>query len=141
MDKKLRQVTDNIHGTIYLSELESRMMSTPFFYRLNDIYQSSTVYLTFPTNRTKRYEHCLGTLELASKMLFSATANAPQKVRTSFLSSLADELTVILTQLPQSSPTHEPVYFQSSTEILGKYFSASYKSLDVAKDSALELLK
>lgn len=70
MENKMRQVTDNIHGTIYLSALESELISTPYFYRLHDIYQSSTVYMTFPSNRTKRYEHSLGTMELASSMLF-----------------------------------------------------------------------
>lgn len=73
---KKRQVTDNIHGTVYLSELESDLISTPYFYRLNDIYQSSTVYMTFPSNRTKRYEHSLGTMELTSSMLFSSINNA-----------------------------------------------------------------
>lgn len=75
-DIKLRQVTDNIHETIYLSGLESEFISTPFFYRLHDIYQSSSVYTAFPTNRTKRYEHSLGTMELAGEMLFSAVSNA-----------------------------------------------------------------
>lgn len=76
MGKKLRQVTDSIHGTIYLSELESELISTPYFYRLHDIYQSSTVYMTFPSNRTKRYEHSLGTMALASRLLFSSVTNA-----------------------------------------------------------------
>lgn len=38
MENKMRQVTDNIHGTIYLSALESELISTPYFYRLHDIY-------------------------------------------------------------------------------------------------------
>ena len=74
--KKLRQVTDNIHGTIYLSDLESELISTPYFYRLHDIYQSSTVYMTYPSNRTKRYEHSIGTMEIASSMIYSAISNA-----------------------------------------------------------------
>lgn len=88
MDNKLRQVTDNIHGTIYLSSLESEMISTPYFYRLHDVYQSSTVYLTFPSNRTKRYEHSLGTMELASSILFSAVSNAHKKTRGRFFKQL-----------------------------------------------------
>ena len=52
--EKIRQVTDNIHGTVYLSTLESELISTPYFYRLHDIYQSSTVYMTYPSNRTKK---------------------------------------------------------------------------------------
>lgn len=31
MQTKIRQITDSIHGTIYISELEHMMMSTPFF--------------------------------------------------------------------------------------------------------------
>lgn len=77
----MRQVTDSVHETIYLSELEAELIATPYFYRLHDIYQSSTVYMTFPSNRTKRYEHSLGTMELASSMLFSAVSNADQQTR------------------------------------------------------------
>lgn len=88
MKRKMRQVTDNIHGTIYLSELESEMIATPYFYRLHDIYQSSTVYMTFPSNRTKRYEHSLGTMELASSMLFSAVSNANQDTRDELFKKL-----------------------------------------------------
>ena len=68
----VRQRTDSIHGTIYLSGLESQLTSTPFFYRLHDVYQSSTVYLTFTSNHVKRYEHSLGVMALASDMLFAS---------------------------------------------------------------------
>lgn len=89
--KHTRQRTDIIHGTIYLSELETELSSTPFFYRLHDIYQSSTVYLTFPSNRTKRYEHSLGTMALASEMLFSSITNASPDVRHAFFEQLNNE--------------------------------------------------
>ena len=88
MNNKLRQVTDKIHGTIYLSALESEFISTPYFYRLHDIYQSSTVYMTYPANRTKRYEHSLGTMEIASNMLFSAVSNADKACRIKFFNEL-----------------------------------------------------
>lgn len=88
MGKKLQQVTDNIHGTIYLSNLESEMISTPYFYRLHDIYQSSTVYMTFPSNRTKRYEHSLGTMELASTMLYTAVLNASTETKSMLFEKL-----------------------------------------------------
>lgn len=84
----MRQVTDRVHETIFLSELESELIATPYFYRLHDIYQSSTVYMTFPSNRTKRYEHSLGTMELASSMLFSAVSNASQETRDELFKKL-----------------------------------------------------
>lgn len=76
MRSKVRQITDSIHGTVYISELEHLMMSTPFFYRLHDVYQSSTVYMTYPSNRTKRYEHSVGTMELAGQMFYAGVTNA-----------------------------------------------------------------
>lgn len=88
MDKKLCQVTDNLHDTIYLSELESQLIATPYFYRLHEVYQSSTVYMTYPSNRTKRYEHSIGTMELASKLFFSAVANASSLDRNSLFDYL-----------------------------------------------------
>ena len=88
LGKKMRQVTDNIHGTIYLSDLESELISTPYFYRLHDIYQSSTVYMTFPSNRTKRYEHSLGTMALASRILYSSVINADKPTRSLLFSKL-----------------------------------------------------
>ncbi len=99
MGKKLRQVTDNVHGTIYLSEVEYNLISTPFFYRLHDIYQSSTVYLTFPSNRTKRYEHSIGTMELASELFFACMTNAKRNDRRDFLEQLYEELYFIVDKL------------------------------------------
>ena len=93
--KKLRQINDNIHGTIYLSELESKLMSTPFFYRLNDIYQSSTVYLTFPSNRTKRFEHSLGVMHLTSKMFFYAIANSDTITNKTIFDQLSTDFETI----------------------------------------------
>ncbi len=111
MEKKLRQVTDNVHGTIYLSDFESKMMSTPVFYRLHDIYQSSTVYMTFPANRTKRYEHCLGTMHLAGEMFFSSIANADKDTRSSFMTALATVFSTITDSF--ATRTHEPFYWNS----------------------------
>lgn len=98
MGKKLMQVTDNIHGTIYLSELESELISTPFFYRLHDVYQSSTVYMTFPSNRTKRYEHSLGTMSLASRLLFSSVTNADKKTKDNLFENLKNYFLEVATR-------------------------------------------
>ena len=105
MGQKPRQITDNIHGSIYLSWLESEMMSTSFFYRLHDIYQSSTVYMTFPANRTKRYEHCLGTLELVGELFFCSVSNASTQVRAKFLDCLTDEFQKIIKTREKVSKT------------------------------------
>lgn len=96
--KKIRLITDTIHQSIPISAFESVMMATPFFYRLHDVYQSSTVYLTFPCNRTKRYEHSLGTMHLAGNMFFSAITNADETVKNAFFSQSIQKINFIITQ-------------------------------------------
>lgn len=76
MNVKFNQVIDNVHGTIYYTKLEQKIINTPFFNRLHDVNQSSTVYLTFPPNRTKRYEHSLGTMQLTSEVFYNAAMNS-----------------------------------------------------------------
>lgn len=70
------QVTDNVHDTIYLTALERSVASGPLFGRLHFVYQDSTVFFTWPTARTQRYEHSLGTMHVAGEMFSSSLANA-----------------------------------------------------------------
>ena len=132
MEGKLRQVTDNIHGTIYLSDIESRMISTPFFYRLHDIYQSSTVYMTFPSNRTKRYEHCLGTMEQAGQMFFSSVTNTSKKIRQRFIDELYKQFTIIADAF--KNRTNSAFYFNNTGDMLAKALPKSkFKHMDNLK--------
>lgn len=123
MGKKLRQVTDSIHETIYLSSLESELISTPYFYRLHEIYQSSTVYMTFPSNRTKRYEHSLGTMELASSMLFSAFSNAEHKTRVMFFKKLKGYFEDIFDLAFFQSEVQVAPYFKKNIEDINSLFN------------------
>lgn len=122
MNNKLRQVTDSIHGTIYLSVLESEFISTPYFYRLHDIYQSSTVYMTFPSNRTKRYEHSIGTMELASDILFSSLSNADRKTRELFFREVNSVFSMIYSGV-MGFHSHNAPYLQRANEDLDALFN------------------
>lgn len=123
MDKKLRQVTDNIHGTIFLSSLESELISTPYFYRLHDIYQSSTVYMTYPSNRTKRYEHSLGTMELASTMLYTSVLNADTKTKTELFKNLEKYFHKIYDLIINDFEAQVAPYFRSNKDLLEEIFN------------------
>lgn len=126
--EKIRQVTDNIHDTIYLSTLESELISTPYFYRLHDIYQSSTVYMTYPSNRTKRYEHSLGTMELASSMLFSAVSNADHFTRNKLFEKLHIYFRDIVERSIEQSNGQVAPYFEKCREKMDVIFDKfSYK--------------
>ncbi len=126
MGKKLQQVTDNIHGTIYLSNLESEMISTPYFYRLHDIYQSSTVYMTFPSNRTKRYEHSLGTMELASTMLYTAVLNADPYTKEMLFNKLDEYFNQAFDLIINNFEDQTAPYFTKNKELLEELFSDGF---------------
>lgn len=76
MNDKILSINDTVHGMIELTALEKEIISCSLFNRLHDVYQNSTVYLTFPTNRTKRFEHSVGTMYLCGEMLFNSLYNA-----------------------------------------------------------------
>lgn len=119
-NKKLRHITDNVHDTVYLSEFESIMMSTPFFYRLHDVYQSSTVYMTLPCNRTKRYEHSIGTMHLASKIFSSAISNSSQEDNKKFLIELDTIAKEIFHNLKSRDTVGIPYLCETTKKIVEK---------------------
>lgn len=120
MDNKIRQITDRIHGAIYVSALEYQMMATPFFYRLHDVYQSSTVYMTFPSNRTKRYEHSLGTMELAGQLFYSAVNNASSEYQRSLLRDLQAQFEVILNSFKNRAVISSVRIYQADANALSR---------------------
>lgn len=75
MDKKILTINDTVHGLIEHTLLEKEIIASSLFNRLHDVYQNSTVYLTFPTNRTKRFEHSIGAMHLAGEMFFNSLYN------------------------------------------------------------------
>lgn len=122
---KLKQITDPIHGTVFLSKLEAALISTAYFYRLHDIYQSSTVYLTYPANRTKRYEHSLGTMKISGRMLYSAITNAPNDVVHSFFADARKKFDNILEELIENSQNynHPITFYQNCLNTFNIVFS------------------
>lgn len=99
--KKGIYLNDSIHGLISLTEYERRIVSTIGFNRLHDVYQNSTVYLTFPSNRTKRFEHSIGTMKLCSDMFFQSLLNTSDSMLHDFFEIFEREYTDILQELRQ----------------------------------------
>ena len=65
--KKGMNINDSVHGLVRLTAYEKKILCSPEFNRLHDVYQNSTVFMTFPANRTKRFEIrkcCFGKLLL-----------------------------------------------------------------------------
>ncbi len=97
-------INDSIHGLIRLSEYEKRIISSIGFNRLHDVYQNSTVYLTYPTNRTKRFEHSIGTMKLCTDMFYNSILNASDETLVSFFEKAKTEIEGLVDYLRDNEP-------------------------------------
>jgi HD superfamily phosphohydrolase len=62
-------VTDPIHGDIYTTRLEQRVVDAPAFQRLRRIRQLHTAHLVYPGATHSRFSHALGTLSVAQVLM------------------------------------------------------------------------
>ena len=59
-------VRDPIHKFVNYTDDEKVVIDSPQFQRLRDIHQLAMTYLIYPGASHKRFEHCLGVMELAT---------------------------------------------------------------------------
>lgn len=90
--KKVQQMTDIIHNSIPYSGIEHSIISTPIYNRLHRILQSSLVFLTYPSNKVKRFEHSIGTMHIAGNMFFNSLCNADSTTFDSFINDVSAEI-------------------------------------------------
>lgn len=69
-------LNDAIHGFIELNEIESEMIKTKPFRRLESINQMGVGYFVYPNGHHTRYEHSLGVAVFAGKIYDVLTAKA-----------------------------------------------------------------
>ena len=62
------RILDNVHGFIYYTEAEEKIMNTRLFKRLQSIKQLSIVNWVFPGSEHTRYIHSLGVMFIADKI-------------------------------------------------------------------------
>ncbi len=87
-----KNMADIIHGSIVYSGIESEIISTPIFNRLQRISQSSLAFLTFPSNKVKRFEHSIGTMYLSGEIFFNSICNADPDVLNNFINVITNEI-------------------------------------------------
>lgn len=94
---KINQMSDPIHGSIQISHMEKCVISTQIFNRLHHVLQNSTVFMTFPSNKTSRLAHSIGVMHLGGEMFKYGVINASigvdgEKVLNTFLSHFRSHL-------------------------------------------------
>lgn len=70
------QVSDPIHGTIEVSNLEAAVIDSRPFQRLRKVKQLGNVHLVFPGAVHNRFGHSLGVMHVAGKMFDALFKNA-----------------------------------------------------------------
>lgn len=63
------ELRDPIHGLMRLTELERKIINTPVFQRLRRIRQLAMADLVYPGALHTRFEHSLGTMHIAQRIL------------------------------------------------------------------------
>jgi HD superfamily phosphohydrolase len=69
----MHEIRDPIHGFVRLDSDERELVNSLPYQRLREIHQLAMTYLVYPGATHKRFEHCLGVMELASRIYDVAT--------------------------------------------------------------------
>ena len=76
--KPYKVIHDNLWGTNQFSWCELALIDSPIMQRLRDIHQVGLAFYVYPSARHTRFEHCLGTTIIASRV-FDALLQREQK--------------------------------------------------------------
>ena len=82
-------VRDPVHGDVFLSDEELKLLDTPQMQRLRGVRQLGTAYLVYPGAQHTRFEHSLGTMHLTSRLI--AAVNQNRSLRPDGLLGIAPE--------------------------------------------------
>ena len=100
-------IPDIIHGTIVYSGIEHEIINTPIFNRLQRISQSSLAFLTFPSNKVKRFEHSVGTMHLSGQIFYNSICNAHSDTLTIFINEIKKQIKIWRSNKPQKELPRE----------------------------------
>ncbi|HEV8111921.1 MAG TPA: HD domain-containing protein [Planctomycetota bacterium] len=67
--KRFSVLRDPVHGDIYLTHEEIAVIDTPEMQRLRGVKQLGTAYLVFPGAVHTRFDHSIGALHMAARMI------------------------------------------------------------------------
>ncbi|MAE28695.1 MAG: HD domain-containing protein [Planctomycetota bacterium] len=67
--KRFSVIRDPVHGDLYLTHEELRLLDTREMQRLRGVRQLGTAYLVYPGALHTRFDHSLGTLHCAARMI------------------------------------------------------------------------
>jgi HD superfamily phosphohydrolase len=99
----MKYIRDCVYNSIAISTIEEDLLAIPEVQRLHRILQNSTVYQTYPNNRTSRYSHSLGAMHVAGLLYKSLIKNSKAR--------FVDEIHYVAKHFLQN---HEPSCLENS---------------------------
>ena len=75
-----RRISDPVHGTIGLSDVEDAIIASRAFQRLRNVKQLGLASLVFPGAEYSRLSHCVGVCHVTGRILSALTDNTDQKL-------------------------------------------------------------
>ena len=132
--RNLKNYSDIVHGTIVYNGFEELVLSTPLLLRLQRISQSSLAFLTFPSNKVKRFEHSIGVMHLTSRYFRGALINTNETELSGFFNYVKNSLEGWISSIKRSNKTeHQSAYdaklFGANGVVILKKFTTLGKEL------------
>ena len=72
-------IKDLVHGDIEVTQVDRKIIDSPYLQRLHYIKQNSLAFLVYPSLVSSRFEHSLGVMQLGSRIFSSALYNSDKK--------------------------------------------------------------
>lgn len=72
-------INDPIHGYIPLSQIEYEILQLPVFNRLHELKQMSMAFTVYPGAVTTRFQHSVGVMHVASKIIYQILKTTPDE--------------------------------------------------------------
>jgi len=91
-----KNVKDVIHGYIGLTSLEVFIIDSPIFQRLRGISQVPFGYMVYTSHSVKRFEHSIGVMHLAGRVIETALYHADDKIKKEYLENFVKDMKVAL---------------------------------------------
>ena len=112
-----REIRDPIHGFIFRSEIEEKIIDSSVFQRLRNIKQLALANLVYPGAQHTRFEHSIGVMHIAGRLAekFNLT---PDEIRLVKLTALLHDI------------GHGP-FSHVSERVLDKYVNSDLVNSDV----------
>lgn len=136
---KDKSIRDAIWGTNRLYSWEVAILDSPLLQRLRDIRQTGLAYLIYPTALHTRFDHTLGVVAVASRIVRSVNdKHPPQDPTISYSEHMRVRLSAILHDVGHSCLSHvsESVYgasdeFKALLEYVNEHFRVTPKPHEI----------